>query len=299
MRKANIFLMFFLFISINTFLIGCTPESNKSIDKATTEQTSKSKSVTKLTLDEIKGRYSNSDVKIKNIQNIGKEWVLVQSQKETYADRFDIYNLETGDMDTIQEGFEYVTLEKVVNENYFVFLSNGKNSESIYGNFPHLINSVRMKTDLNAVDDFISFNEDKYFDLDYSVKSGSKEHDVLSDIIVTLDGFEVLFEPLKENDMDFYVAATDIPPTRTFFDKDRKQMTFELMSSQIGSKLKNKKNISVEDNQFISSLEIKQKDNKIYLTVNIKDITKEYKLKMNRLPDQLPYFSVSYREDQH
>lgn len=295
MRKVISALMVLLLLSINTFLIGCTPESSKS-DKVNTEQTSTNESVPKLTLDEVKGKYTDSDVKIKSIQNIGKEWVLVQSQKETFADRFDIYNLETGDMDTIQSGFEYVTLEKVVNENYFIFLSSGRNSESIYGNFPHLINNIRTKNELKADDDFASFSEEKYFDLSYTVKSGSKEHAVLSDIIVTLNGFEALFEPRNSNDMEFYTAATDIPPTTTTYDKEKNQMIFELTTDQIGSKFKNRKKINVEGNQFVSSLEISQKDNKTYLTVGIKDITKEYTVKKNVLPNQLPYFSVSFRE---
>lgn len=290
--------MVLLLLSISIFLFSCTPESSKSVNLTNTEQTSTKESVTKMTLDEIKGKYSDSDVKIKQIQNIGKEWVLVQSQKETFADRFDIYNLETGDMDIIQGGFEFVTLEKIVNENYFVFLSSGKNSESIFGSFPHNINSVRIKSELNADDDFVSFNQDKYFDLAYSVNAGSKEDDVLSDIIVTLDGFEVLFEPQKGKEVYFYADATDIPPTRTLFDKDKKQMTFELTSNHIGSKLKNKQKINVKGNQFMSSLEINLKDNKTYIVVGIKDPTKEYMIKKNNLPDQLPYFSVSFRENQ-
>lgn len=295
MRKVIATLM--ALILINVLIIGCTPGSSNSENKSNTELASTTESASKITLDDIKGRYSDSDVKIKNIQNIGEEWVLVQSQKETFADKFDIYNLRTGDMDSIQEGFEYVTLEKVVNENYFIFLSSGKNSESIYGDFPHLINSIRIKNKLNASDDFISFNEDKYFELDYSVNSGSKEHAVLSEIIVTFDGFEVMFEPRNDNDMEFYIDATDIPQTKTSYNKDKNQMIFELTTDQIGGKYKNRKKIDVDGNQFISSLEISQKDNKTYLTVGIKEITKEYMVKKNRLPNQLPFFSVSFREE--
>jgi hypothetical protein len=298
MRKVIAALMVLILILVNVFIIGCTPESSNSENKGNTELARTTESAFKITLDDIKGRYSDSDVKIKNIQNIGQEWVLVQSQKETFADKFDIYNLRTGDMDSIQEGFEYVTLEKVVNENYFVFLSSGKNSESIYGDFPHLINSIRIKNELNAGNDFISFNEDKYFKLDYSVSSGSKEHAVLSEIIVTFDGFEVMFGPRNDNDMEFYIDATDIPQTKTSYNKDKKQMIFELATDQIGSKFKNRKKIDVDGNQFISSLEISRKDNKTYLTVGIKEITKEYMVKKNHLPNQLPYFSVSFREEE-
>ena len=62
----------------------------------------------------------------------------------------------------------------------------------------------------------------------------------------------------------------------------------------IGSKLKEKQKINVEGNQFISSLEINLKDNKTYIVVGIKDPAREYMIKKYNLPDQLPYFSVSF-----
>ena len=118
------------------------------------------------------------------------------------------------------------------------------------------------------------------------------------DIVITLDGFEVMFEPMNGDDSGFYTAATDIPPTKTSYNEEKKQMTFELTTNQIGNKFKNNKKVDVEGNQYISSFEINQKNNMTYLIVGIKDITKEYMVKMNKLPDQLPYFSVSFREQQ-
>ena len=157
-------LVFILVVALLVFTLNaCGDISSDNVN--TSGQVNPTERVSKLTLEDIKERYLDSDVKIKNIQNIGKEHILVQSQKETFADRFDIYNLQTGDMDSIQEGFDYLTLEKIVNENYFIFLSSGRNSESIYGEFPYLVKSVRIKNELNAYDDFISFKEDKYFDL--------------------------------------------------------------------------------------------------------------------------------------
>lgn len=294
MKKLITVLMILALLLLN---IDCTAESSKPVNNSSTELANPAESETGMTLEDIKGRYSEPDVKIKDIKEIGQEWALVQSQKETFGDKFDIYNLRTGDMDTIQSGFEYVTLEEVVNENYFVFLASGRNSESIYGSFPHLIKSIRIKNESNAEDDFISFAEDKYFKLDYSVSSGCKEHAVLSDIVVTLDGFEVLFEPRNDNDMEFYIAATDIPPTKTSYDSEKRQMIFELTTDQLGSKFKSLKKIETEGNQFITSLEISQKDNKTYITANIRDTAREYLVKKNRLPDQLPYFTVSFREE--
>ena len=40
-------------------------------------------------------------------------------------------------------------------------------------------------------------------------------------------------------------------------------------------------------------------DNKVYLVIGVKDLAKEYMVKIKRLPGgQLPYFSVIFREKQ-
>lgn len=293
MGKTPLFLgtIIILFCSFN--LIGCTNQIKKSTNTPSEQQntTSNSKTV-KLTLDEIKKKYT--DTKIKNIQNIGEEYVLVESQQDTFANKFDIYNLKTGQMDTLPTMPDIVTLEKVVNENYFVFLSSGKNSESPYGNFPYLVSCIRVKSDINKNDNFISLQDDKYFNLDYSVQSGSKEGSLMSNLNVTFDGLEVLFEPVKGKESHFFVDSTDIPPTKISYNKEKKQIIFEIGTNQLSSKLNNMKKVSIANNEFMSSYEITKKDNKIYLAVTVSDSVKTYMVKTKKLPNQLPYFAVVF-----
>ena len=162
-----------------------------------------------------------------------------------------------------------------------------------------MIRCIRIKNDLNKNDNFLVIFEDKYFSLEDSVQSGSKEGSLMSEVNVTLDGLEVLFKPIKGKESGFYADFTDIPPTKTSYDKNKNQITFEIGTDQLGEKLKDTKKVNIDDNQYMSSYEIVQKDNKIYLIVGVRDLTKEYMVKIKRLPDgQLPYFSVTFKGKQ-
>lgn len=297
MRKITPVLLFVLILFLPIIFSGCTAGNEKdanNIPGGQVDNANEDTTQSVLTLDEIKERYT--DTNIKNIQNIGEEYLLVESQKDTFANRFDLYNLKTGDMDTLPTMPYFVTLENIENENYFVFLSSGKNSQSPMGTFPCLIKCIRIKTDLNESDDFIALFEEKYFSLEDVVQSGIKHECIMSDLNITFEGLEVLFKPIKGKEALFYAAITDIPPTKTSYDKDKKQMTFEIGTKHLGEGLKGMKKVSIDDNQFISSYEIEQKDNKIYLIVVLKDLAKKYTIDMKRLPDgQLPYFLVKFR----
>jgi len=289
MRKRLLFLTIVLVLGLSIIFYGCTNDSKKA------SSTTNDKPVFKLTIDKIKKKYT--DTKIKDIKNIGKEFVIVESQKDTFANRFDVYNLRTGDMDSLPTGAEFVTLDKIENENYFVFLSSGKNSESPFSSFPYLIKCVRIKNDVKQNDDYIALKEDKYFPLDASVQAGSKGEDVMSDITVALDGLEVLFKPMKGKEQEFYADAADIPPTKTSYNKDKKELVFEIGTNQLDNKLLGEKAVRIENNQYMSSYEIQQKDNKIYLVIAVKDTLKEYMAKIKRLPDGLPYLAVEFKNN--
>lgn len=66
---------------------------------------------------------------------------------------------------------------------------------------------------------------------------------------------------------------------------------FEIGTSHPGERLKDMKKVNLDGHQFIFSYEIKQKDNKIYLIGDPKDLVKKHTINMKRLPEgQLPYF---------
>jgi hypothetical protein len=277
---------------------GCNEKAQAPKDNIIVEQThtvSPGPVSTKLTTDEIKSRYG-PDQKILSMHEIGDGHVLVESQRPTFANVFELFNLATGNRDVMPTPTEFVTLECIENENHIVFLSSGKNSECIFGNFPYLIRCVRVKTKADSKDDFnfMPIFQDKYFNLGEEISSGSKSGcSQLSDVIITLDGIQALFKPLPGREDLFYAAATDIPETKIFTDKSR--MVIQIADTQIGGKLKDKMVLPAGENQYLTSLKVTKDGRDIELTVTLKEVAREYTAKIERLPNGLPYFEVAFK----
>lgn len=283
MKRFALFLLLIMLIGASVAFGGCS-------DKSTLPVTNKEKP--KLTIDEIKKKYI--DTNIKNIQNFGDNYVLVESQQETLANRFDLYNLSTGDMDTMPKGDEFVTLERIENENYIVLLSSGKHSESPFAKAPYLLKCIRVKNEIDKADDFIALSEDKYLPLDYSIELGCKAETQITDMKVNFNGIEVLFVAVKGKEAELFADDTDIPPTKTYYDKDKNQLAFEINCRGISDKVKAARKATLPDNQYISAYEISQRDDKFYLNLILKDTAKQYLFKIIKLPDGTPYFQVSF-----
>jgi len=261
------------------------------VSPSPSDSTAAAASGNKLTLDDIKKNYT--DAKILNITKINADFVLVESEQDTFANKFALYNLKTGDIDVLPTMPEYVTLKKAVNENYFIFVDSGKNSESVFSSFPSILKCFRVSSGTNKSDNFTQEHENEYYDLNMSVQSGSKEGSVLSVIKVTFDGLEVMFKPKSADDAGFYADATDIPPTTTSYDSSTNKLTFEIATSLLGENLKTNVDINTDDNLYISSYRIVQKDNKTYIVASLKNTANRYIMK-NNIGAYFPYFSVNF-----
>ncbi|MDF2519619.1 MAG: hypothetical protein K0R84_247 [Clostridia bacterium] len=283
MKRNVLFISAVMLLSIPVILLGCSDKN--AVPVANQE-------APRLTIEEITKKYK--DTSIKNIHNIGEDYVLIESQQETFANRFDLYNLNTGDMDIMPTMIDFVTLESIENENYIIFLSSGKNSESPFINPPHLIKCVRIKNEADKEDDFIALYEDKYLPLDYPLQLGCKAETQMLDINISFNGFEAAFGAVKGKEAAFYADNSDIPPTRTIYDKDKKQLIFEMDCEELSGKVEAKKKAATPDNQYISAYEINEKDNKFYLSLELKDTAKQYLLKKDHLPDGTMYFRISF-----
>lgn len=283
-----------IILALTTFLCGCASEKSKSSSNGNTNYSNHV--TTKLTIDDIKKKYT--DAKIKSIKKIGNDYILVESKRINSINMFDLYNLKSGAIDALPTMGEFVTLEKIESENYFIFLSSGKNSESAVGNFPYIIRCIRIKNDFSNNNDFIALRDDKYFGLDYSIQSGSKDEEVISELGVTFNGLEILFEPIKGEETKFYAAYTDIPCTITSYNKELNQIVFQIGAMEISSKLKNIGKVKLNNNQYMSSYEILQQNSKTYIVITVKDLVKTYTAKTKTLPNGLPYLSIMFSNEQ-
>lgn len=278
-------------LAILFFSMSCTAVNNKRTNTSENNEISKLSNY-KLTIEDVKKTYTEE--KILNIVQVNDEYVLVESQRETCVNIFELYNLKTGDKDIMPTRTEFVTLEKIENENYIVFLSSGKNSESAFGTFPYYIRCIRTKNDVKSTDDFIALIEDKYYKLSYSVSSGSKECDLLSDIIVTLDSIQVLFKPIPGQEAQFFAANTDIPVMRTYYVEDKNQMIIEMKKTQVSDIFKEKKEILTGKNRYIDSIRVVQDKENVKLIIDLEDYTREYITKVKRVPEGC-FFEIRFK----
>lgn len=113
--KKIIYLVISIFILVLT-LTACTAQKAGSGAAA--------QDASKLTLDEVKKKYTDS--KILDIQNIGDDFVLVESQKDTFANRFDLYNLQTGSMDNLKDMKKVITKDNQYISSYEIIHKDNK-----------------------------------------------------------------------------------------------------------------------------------------------------------------------------
>lgn len=245
----------------------------------------------RLTIDEIKKQYTDS--KILSIHKIDDRFVLIESQKETFANVFELYDLDSGDKDIMPTMAEYVSLKEMIDENNFIFLSSGKNSESSIGVFPYLIKFSRVKSDINSTDDFIEISEEKYFGLNESISSGSKgDCSILSDIIVTLGSIQVLFEPIPGQEAGFYAADSDIPKTTTIYSEETREMVVEMEVSEISNQLEEGK-IDTQKNDYVDFIKVEKSNKVIKLILGISPEAEKYMMEKKRISKGV-YFEISF-----
>ncbi len=233
-------------------------------------------------IDKIKMGYKED--KILNVQRFNGQYVLIESKKETFANRFDLYNLGTGKKDTLPTDTLYVTLQKIVNENEFIFLASGRNSECNYADFPYVIKCIRDKDD-----NFQAIRETAYFKVNESASFGSKENEILSDVSVGKNSIRAVFSPWPGQEAAaFYADYVSVPPAQTKYVSDKEQLIFEFKKSRIDSKYLSDFKISAGDNAYVNSLTVGQNGENCKIVLDLKKNTKEYTCKLQTTqPDGL------------
>ncbi len=232
-------------------------------------------------IDEIKKNYR--DEKILRVERFNGQYVLIESQKETFANKFDLYNLGTHKKDTLPTGIAYITLHKIVSENELVFLASGRDRESSYINFPYIIRCIRSKDG-----QFKAVEETAYFKVDESAIFGSKEDEILSSVSVDKNSIRAVFSPEKGKELQFYADYVIVPVAQTKYVPDEKQLIFEFKKSRIGDKFVKNPTVPAENNAYISLLKIEQNGENCRIILDLKNNAKEYTCKLGTTqPDGL------------
>lgn len=256
----------------------------------------KTESKNKLTVEDIKSRYTGGENgKIINLTTFNDYYVLVECKYDTYSKGFDLYNMKTGDKDNLFRGAHSTKLEKIESENYFVFITDVPNNENGHKYFPEIIKCFRYQEIPGSDEEFNLTHKDLYLKVDQGVEMGSKSNESMADLKISLDGFEVLFEPAEGKEGEFYAAYTSIPSTKTSYDKANNRLIIEFEDTSISRRIKT---VYIdEENRYLSSIDVEKEGANTVLKVNLKDTAKYYNIELSHLDpsiDDFPYLDFDF-----
>ncbi|KPU26394.1 hypothetical protein TR13x_10270 [Caloranaerobacter sp. TR13] len=283
-------------IIMSLFLIsGCTINNDKKANNIQDNDKNL------LTIEEIKKEYDASDWKIVNLTKIKRnntDYILVESQIPTLANRFEFINLKSGDRDILPTNAYFIESYKVINENYIVLLANGKHSESTLRTVPFEIHCIRSTENINCNYDFIAEYKDIDFPINKRVFLGSKVNEVIAEIETTLNGIQIVFEPQEGFESIFYADFLDVPPTEIDYNKETNQLIICFKNTKINSKLYKQKLENLKGNYYFNSIEFHEKFNNSYIKINLKEPSKFFNVKTFNLYDsKYPCIEIRFKSN--
>lgn len=285
---------YFLIIVICFSFLGC---SGKNTNSSSNNKKAKN-IVQKLTIDDIKKNYiEDGEKKIENISTYS-HYTLVEYTLDSTTKCFDWYNLETGDKDVLLTDSINTTLKNIENENSILFITDGISHINGHKYFPKVIKCRRIEENTACENDFDLISDNLYLEIDKKVEIGVKTNETISDIKVSLKGIEILFEPMKGYEGEFYAAYTTIPEIETTYVKDKQQFIIEFKNTNLNPTI-NKSKIA-QQNHYISSVDINMYGKNTKLIVNLKDTAKYYTAFLRHLEpqkDDFPYVDFNFANE--
>lgn len=293
---------FFLLFIITLIILAaaCSPKniSNNEHNSTLPEEekiTSEEQNNSKLTLDDIKSRYSDGDAgSIVNIYEQGV-YILVEYLKEQ-EQYFDLYNLKTGDWDILPRTYTRLKLDRFYEGSSIRFVSDGVCTINGAKIFPFYFNCSRDGEVIESSNDFAADMQEKYYRIEDSVEFGNKPNEMISDIRITLRGIEMAFAPMKGYEGPFFTAYTTIPPIRTSYDEVKKQFIIEFQETKLDESFDTKKLSVNPENHFIVAIKVLKDGNNCKIILNLKEEAHVYSAMENKVNDDIPCVSFVFRE---
>lgn len=261
-------LLITLSLAIITSTVGCKTNNDT---KANVSSVTKASSV--LTLDKIKEKYKNEGIgEIVRTYDY-KNYILVKYLNVASMECFDLYNLETGDRDILSVGSE-AEIFSFASGDRLELKATGLDQFSGIKGFPYYIVCNRVEEVTGSENDFHVGKRVLYKRINEEEEFGVKRDGMLSDLKVTLTGFEMEFGPQNGKEMDFYAGSVTIQAMKTSYDKAKNQFLIELINTTVSPEML-KKAIG-EQNRYIDSIEVRENGSNSLITVNLKDTCKFY-----------------------
>jgi len=180
-----------------------------------------------------------------------------------------------------------VSLEKVINENEFLLLADGKNQLNSYQEFPYLLHAIKGSTNEYSV-----VRADQWRQIGESIEPVPGKTGSIRDIATSFDGLQIMFQPKVGDEVNFYAAYTDIPTTEINFDGNNSlliKFTDASMAEDINLGFLNSNHLYIQD------IQLSQADDGVLLTLVLSDEAKEYFIFKKSLDQETPIFDIRFK----
>lgn len=201
---------------------------------------------------------------------IGTDFLLVEHQEDTLANRFYLHDLKSGRIDILPTGAEFVSLEEISDENHIVLRASGTNSESTYTTFPYWMHFFRNTKAVESDPAFYVQKEDRFFELTTSVSAGSKPICQLKTIKLGVAGIEFIFAPVAGQEAEFYAGFTDIPPTDIRYDASKKMLSITFKGISVDDQVLSETWTGESRYGYIRDLSMEQVDEDLVVKLTLK-----------------------------
>ena len=304
MGKVKRAFYYVLLFTIIIMLAACA-DSSSSVSEANQAAYSDAipqNAANKLTIEDIKKTHIIGE--IINITQFNTDYALVEFVNWEYSDasRFTLFNLRTGDMDTLPLGCCKVKLSEIRSENEFVFFSDGTDTESGMRRFPFIIECRRNYENTGSDGDFSDYIIDRYFRIDEATDFGVKEYEVINDIKMTMDGIDILFGPAAGKEGWFYAAYTYIPRTKIIYNSDENQLIIKFEKTEVSQNVKKNLREMKEGNHYIKSFSFTKEGEDSIVKLNLTPLAKYYSAKVDRIIEyketetiDKPFVSINFK----
>lgn len=203
---------------------------------------------------------------------VDDNYVLVETKKDSYAPRFDLWNKQTNEVANLPTMPNYATVEDIINENCIIFITSGQNSESVSLDFPYYIKCFRVN---DGRDIFWQVTERKKFSLDEKTRAGSDRECVLEAIDFSYDSINLCFKPKTIDDPYYSADIIDIPLTDISYDVQAMALNIELKNCTRDNNCLACDDI-LDFNPYITSYKIVEVGNALQVVLYLSNLTTGY-----------------------
>jgi hypothetical protein len=250
----------------------------------------------KLSIEDIRKNYKEERRKVTQAFSY-ESYLLVESKLigTTAANRFELFNLETGTRTILPTSTFNVRLKEIKDENDFVFFADGTNAEYSQAIFPFILECQRNDTR----EPFCAIRKPAYLAIGQESSFGNTKNAVLLSIKVTLEGVEILFGPMKGKEGEFAAGYYWIPVTRTRYAAEKNQFTITFMGTKPDESISKESIKIVSANEYFSSHEVDEIDGNCRVTLNLTGEAKYYTgdIKSLKSSSRLPYVVISFAKE--